>query len=365
MPSAVRDLVDELGEPDLTGLAELSAPCVSLYLPTGRTKEDAQRAALELRALLKEAQVSLSEMLDEAEAERLLADAQALLDDREFWNEQAEGLAVFASSEGTRLIKLATDPGRKVSVGDAPHLVPLIDVIDHHGPFTVLAMSQGQVRLFSGTWASLEPLDLGPVPSSVEDMERQHESEPELQHQHQPASRGTATFHGHGGKEVSDIMLDKFVHEVATGVRSRLGAASTTPLYLAAVEEYLPRVQATGQLPMLRPAMVTGNPDAVPPRELHEKVRELVVTDTREQDESRRGDLDRAASRGMLATDRAEMLRAAEEGRVDSLFVDPTQVTAPEAAIDSMVVCTLRMSGGAHTLEGLPGGVPLAAILRF
>lgn len=365
MPSPVRDLVDELDVVDVTGLIESVAPCVTFYLPAGRTKEDAQRAPLELRALLDEADALLRDAYPAETSEQVLGAVRGLLDDREFWNRQGEGLAVFASADGMRVMRLSHEPARRVSVGEHPHLVPLIDTIDHHFGYHLLALSQGKVRLFEGTWSSLEPLDLGPVPASIEDMERRHESEPELQHQHQPASRGTATFHGHGGRNVAEVAADKFVLEVAAGVRARLGAASTTPLYLAAVGEYLPRLQATGQLPTLRERMITGNPDALAAHELHERVRELVTADAGEVDEALRGELDRATGAGRLAVEQGDVARAATEGRVDRLVVDPSADAGSDARIDELVAKTLQQGGRVSTLRELPDEVPAVAVLRY
>jgi len=364
MPTTIRDLVDELDVLDLTGLSELGSPCVSFYLPTGRTHLDAPRAVLELRSLVDEAARELASSVATEEIGQILERPRALLDDRDFWQHQGEGLAVFASSEAMRVIRLAGDPGRRVSVADAPHLVPLVEAVDHHGPFYLLALALGEVRLFAGSWSALEPLDLGPIPASVEDMERRHETEPELQHQHTPASRGTATFHGHGGREISDVVLGKFIAEVAAGVRRRIGAASQAPVYLAAVEEYLPRLRSTGQIPTLRPAVITGSPEGTPGHELFERVRPLIAADRAARDARLREALDSAAGRRRLATSQ-EVMSVAAEGRVDTLVLDPEVIDAPEADLDRAVMQTLTEGGGVHTLTALPDGAPAAAILRY
>lgn len=188
-------------------------------------------------------------------------------------------------------------------MGDVPHLVPLLHGAPEHGAYNLLALGLGEVRLYEGTWTTLTPLDLGPIPASVEDMERLHQSEPELQHQHQPSSRGVATFHGHGGLNVGEVIVDKFILEVATGTRERLGAASTGPLYLAAVEEHLPRLQATGHLPTLSDEVIGGSPEGSAPHELLERVRLLLSAAAERHREDLREQLDVAASRGLLATD--------------------------------------------------------------
>lgn len=365
MPSTVHDLVDELDVVDLTALAGEQGPCVSFYLPAGRTKEDAQRAPLELRALLDDAETTLRETRAQDEAEQMLQGVHELLSDTVFWNQQGEGLAIIVCGGQTKAIRLAFDPGRRVAVGDDPHLVPLIDVLEHHGPYHVLAMSLGRVRLFSGTWASLESIDLGPIPESVEEMDRRHRVEPQLQHQPQPASRGAATFHGHGGRDVSDVILEKFVSEVSHGVRTRLGAASKTPLYLASVQEYLPLLQATGQLPMLRPHMITGNPDSLAVHELLDRVRELVKADAHDAEQTLREQMDGATGRGQLTADRSDLQRAAGEGRINTLVVDASTVTGPDDRIDALVSQTLQHGGQVRTLENLPQDAPVVAMLRY
>ncbi|MDN5547417.1 MAG: hypothetical protein L0H03_19340, partial [Rhodococcus sp. (in: high G+C Gram-positive bacteria)] len=87
MTAAVRDLVDELDALDLADLARLASPCLSVYLPTGRTHHDAGRAPLELRALLDEAREDLSD--DRRDLAGPAFDrAASLVGDKRFWNEQ-------------------------------------------------------------------------------------------------------------------------------------------------------------------------------------------------------------------------------------------------------------------------------------
>lgn len=364
------DQVDDLTPETLRELAGMSAPSVSIYLPTRRDNGDPRADALTLRGLLDEAAAKLSALDSIAPSDEpaLLAPLRDLVDDRPFWGEQADGLALIADLSGHRVLKLPTAPHPQAHVGSRPHLAPLVPVAFGDEDFVLLAMSQNAVRLFSGRRDSLYEMDLGPVPASLEDMERRHEREHELQHQGEPrGGSGVATFHGHGGTEVSEVMVDKFVHEVATTLRRRLGAASTRPVVLAAVAEYLPKLQATNALPTLVDDVVAGNPDALSLGELHERAWPVVAdavaapgAQYAEQVAERRGI-------GTAVTDPAEIARMGTEGRIGTLLLREGSALDDHEIVrlDDAVLSALETSAEIHTVRELPDDAPYAALLRW
>ncbi|MDO5627974.1 MAG: hypothetical protein Q4G43_06595 [Mobilicoccus sp.] len=364
------DQVDALTPETLQELCGLPAPVVSIYLPTRRDNADPHADALRLRGLIDEAAGKLAELdtVAPTEDQRIVAPLRELAEDRHFWSEQADSLALIAWSGGHRIFRLAATTHEQAHVGALPHLAPLVPVAFGDEVFYLLAVSRNAVRLFTGRRDSLHQLDLGPIPDSLENIERQHEQEHELQHQGEPrGGGGVATFHGHGGTDVSEVMVDKFVLEVATGLRSRIGSKTTQPVVLAAVAEYLPKFQATGLLPTLVDDVAAGNPDQLSAADLLEKawpvVEEAVAAPAARYTEAvaeRRG-------AGTAVVDPAEIARMGTEGRIGTLLLRTgAELDDHEVArLDDAVCSALTTSAEIHAVRDLPENAPYAALLRW
>src|SRR5687767_13200479 len=80
---------------------------VSIYLPTTPIGREARQGPISLKNLLREAEQKLTEGgLRGPEAMDLLAPAESLLTDDEFWGHQSSGLALFLSTAGIRYYRL-------------------------------------------------------------------------------------------------------------------------------------------------------------------------------------------------------------------------------------------------------------------
>lgn len=239
--------------------------------------------------------------------------------------------------------------------------------------FHLVALSKNRVRLFSGTRDALTELPLGPIPASLQDMERRQQREPELQHQHEPPASGTATFHGHGGADISDIALEHFILEVATGIRSRLGTATSAPIVLAAVAEYLPMLRATGALPTLAEEPVPGNPDEASAADLHARAWRVVESIAAARSEQQFANASEWLGTGRGIADLAEIHAAAHAGRVDTLLVRPdaTADNVPEGdqsqarLLDGAICAALRTGTTLRPASRLPNDAAAVALLRY
>ncbi len=362
--TAFIDIVDDITIDTLRELCAAPGPCVSAYLPTRRAQPDPAHDGLVLRGLLDRAACELSALpLPAGDIDTILDPLRELVIDRKFWGTQAEALALFATADGPRVLRLPARAETSVRAGWRAHVVPLIPIATEDRSFHVLAFSRSRVRLFDGTRDALVERPLGSIPGSIEEMERRHQRERELQHQHMPRRRGVASFHGHGGPSVKDRALRSFVKEVADGVRREIGAATTRPLVLAAVAEHLPLFRATATLPMLLDQAAEGSPDTSSPVELLRSAWPIVE----ERLARRHADLighARAALANRLATsDPVAILQAAAEGRIDTLVIGSLDAWAPAPLIDH-AVCAALSTGAAVHLDDGPDALPTLAILR-
>jgi len=146
--------------------------CVSIYLPTVQAGSETQENPIRLKNLLTEATKRLADArhdLPEAQIERLLEPARALVDDMEFWAHQSEGLAIFLASGDFQSYKLPLDVPKQVVVDEHYYLKPLLPLLSGDQTFYLLALSQGELRVFKGDRYGLVEVTPDDMPDSLSD----------------------------------------------------------------------------------------------------------------------------------------------------------------------------------------------------
>lgn len=389
--------MDLLRTEDVRALVEApEGDRVSIYMPAHRTWPEAQQDPIRLRNLLREVEGGLADNgLRRPEAERLLAPAQELLDDEDFWQHQGDGLALFLSEDVRRFWRLPVVFDDLAMVGERFHVKPLLRLLTGDGRFLVLALSQDQTRLLQGSRQRVQELQID-VPQGLEELLVVHREERQLQWHtgvgHPSTGRPTrggrrpAVFHGHGvGKEPDDELLRMYLRRIDEGIREAL-PHERDPLVVAAVEHLGVMYRDVSEYDTLLEEGVDGNPDDLHPQELHEKAWRIVEPRFRAQIEEAVGRFEAAVGTGLGVSGVAEALVAAHDGRVEVLFVpaerrrwgryDPQERTAdvrddPKPGdhdlLDLAAVQALLHGGTVYVLEPerLPGDREVAALLRY
>lgn len=370
-----------------------SGPSISIYLPTVRAGAETQQNPIRFKNLVREAeQKLLARGVAKAELEELLEPLRRLIDDQPFWQHQEEGLGVFRTRDAFHRYRLPVSLEELVVVNERLHLKPLFSLLSGDGHFFILALSMNDIRLFDASRYSIREIDLGDTPRSLVDALGEELEEAHLQfHTGTSSTTGVrgdraAVFHTQGGgEEDQKPEIAKFFHLVDRGVQERLRDRNA-PLVLAGVEYLLPIYREASGHPNLLEG-VTGNPQDVPPEELRDRAWEIAkpLVLTRRQEEAER-------FRAMLGTGRAssqieEVVVAAADGRVDTLFVargeqrwgrfepgdrrvrsDQDPQPDNEDLLDLAAVRTYLNGGTVYVLdpERLPSpGEPVAALYRY
>jgi release factor family 3 len=365
-------------------------PCVSVFLPVHRVTPDSGQDPIRLRNLLDEAEKQLLAAGLRAPAVReVLRPGRDLLEPGPFWSYQSDGLAVFLAQGWSRIFRLPEEFAELVVVTDRFHVKPLLALLTAGHRFYVLALSQNQVRLLEGTPHDVQEAELPDAPQSLGDALKYDDLEKELGLH--VAGRGgpgaRAVFHGHGaGGEVDKALVERFLRQVDDGLREVL-KAETAPLVLAGVDYEQAMFRQLTRYPHVLDQGISGNPEQLRPAELHERAWatvEPVFARARQQAAER---YEEAAGRGQgAAWAVAEVVRAALQGRVDTLFVpvgeqqwgtaDPQTLQVSvhdqpqpgdEDLLDRAAIHTIFTSGTVFAVppQQVPGPGPAAALLRY
>jgi len=371
-----------------------SGLCVSIYLPTHRAGRETRQGPIRLKNLLGEAEEGLiASGFRIPDAQELLQPARRLLQDGLFWQHQSDGLAIFLSRKMFRYYCLPLDFDALAVVADRFHVKPLLPLFSSDGRFYVMALSQNEARLLQGTRYSVSEVDLEGVPTSLTEALRYDDPEKRLQFHtstRTPGGRGErpATFHGHGvgSNDVKSNLL-RFFHRVDEGLRELL-RYEQAPLVLAGVDYLLPIYQEANTYPYLVDQGIEGNPGDLSAEELHKYawdiVRPLFMVAQKEAAAQYR----RLAGVGseQVSNDLGEIIPAAHQGRVETLFVAVgvqqwgsldlgTNVVqlheeaepSSEDLLDLAAVQTLLNGGTVFAVEPerMPDETSLAAVFRY
>lgn len=347
---------------------------VSIYLATDPAS-DGEAERIEAKNLLGQALDQLRDAgTDRADVDAVGGQVTDLLDDVPFWRHQARSLAVFATPTSLTTFRLPNRLGSQVAVSDRFHLKPLLRTVTFPQAAFVLALAQGSVRLLE-----LLP-DAEPRVVEVPDLPTDLES---AVGQASPADRTPSARLV--GDEGAKVRARQFARRVDSALRPLLAGADL-PLILAATEPLDSMFRATCTYPHLAPTTLAGNPDGASDAELGARARtvldELYAAELAEVHQR----FEAWSSQGRTAADVAEVARLATWGAVDTVLVDidasvpgtvddETGAVTFEDADDAVAygvvdeIARRVWSAGGRVLavraEEVPGGTPVAALLRY
>lgn len=389
--------MDSLSREDLNTLVETHGEwCVSIYMPTVRAGQETKQNSIRFKNMLRAAEERLVNIgLRAPDAERLVSEAEALVNDADFWRHQSDGLALFIDPQGdVSRFRLPLSFDELVIVTRRFHLKPLLRLLSGDGRFYVLALSQGDLRLLEGTRHSVTEVDLRDLPTSLAEALSEEVIERQLQRhalgRGGPGGGAQATsgvYHGHGpGDEEEKQRIVRYLQMVDRGLRDLL-AGNETPLVLAGVDYLLPMYAEVSSYPHLVSEGITGNPETLSAKELHRRAWELVEPIFKKAQEDARARLEQELGRadGLASYDLKTVLQAAHQGRVAAIFipagrriwgvfresgkvhVHPEMQPDDQDLLDLAAVMTYANGGEVYVVEdgAVPGGGDLAALFRF
>lgn len=364
---------------------------ISIFLPTGNTGADGKQSQIRLKNLLRQAQDQLIEYgYKKPGIEELTDSVQKLVDDTLFWSFQSSGIAIFLSEKGMCYYQVPLEvPELAVVSKQGFHLNSLLPLLTEDGQFYILSLNQKQVRLFACTKYICDELVLRDVPVDIGTYLMYDDPERQLQFTtHTPGGGGAtraASYHGHSVSDEDKDNLLRFFNEIDKGVRKTIGD-DQIPIVIAGVEYYLPIYREANQYNGLISGGVVGSTEQMSIKELHKAALEIVepiFVKKRLEAAQRYFKLE---GTGKTFNDIEDIVKAAHEGRVDTMFVaagaqqwgiyndDTNEVHfESEARIENLdlineAAMQAFFSGGnvfALPPDQVPGGQDAVAILRY
>jgi Bacterial archaeo-eukaryotic release factor family 3 len=364
-----------------------TAPAVSIYLPTHFGGREVRQDPIRLKNLLSSAAERLAASRRKPDVDALLAPAEALVADDDFWQHQEQGLAVFLAPDFHRIHKLPVVVPEEMLLGSHFHIKPLLPILDDAGAFWLLTISAKHTRAYRGSrWAYTEAsgIDLPQGIAAIQGMTNYQETQ-----YASPTGRHGTLAHaqsiGEAPGELRKTELIELLHRVAAAFEPHL-KRSPAPVVLAAHPEIQGNFREVAGWKEIEPEGLSENPDVLAPDELHRRAYALIEPKVGEARAAALDRLNALFAAGKVTTKPDEIVKAARYARVDTLFLAGSEHlwgrfdeaedrivahgSATEEDIDLLdyaALMTLRQGGSVALAEPaeLPPPSLAAAILRY
>ncbi len=367
-------------------LKQSTGHCVSLFMPTYRTSTvDRRQGPRQLTNLLESAREQLiAHGLRRPDSEAMLAPACRLSDDMTYWhNGLADGLAVFISNGIFREYKVPLPLDEKLYVDNRFHITPLLPLYSGDTRFYILCLSQKQVRLFEGTRHDIHELEPKGVPANLVDALTRVENggvRPGQLHNDRFDQLGQGA-----GLEHVNHRLVRYFREIDTNLLHLIGDDSA-PMVLAGVERNAGLYRQVSSYKKILDGFIEENPQLDNPQHLHAAALAIVDPYFRETERVAHQQFEKLGGTSRVSTDPGEIVTAAENGRIDTLFLSPghevwgrfdstqnatelhNQRQDGDSELASLAAEQTFLNGGAVFFcnqKETPRKTPMAALLRY
>ena len=365
--------------------------CVSIFVPTSRHGESVKKGKdqIGLKNQLKEVSVKLTgHGLRGPEIHNRLEPVKRLLQDGSFWGQQMDGLAVFLASDYFKVLKLPLDLEAANYVGDGFYLKPLLPLFSGDGSFLLLAIALDKIELYECSRHQFSRIRIKDrIPKRLEETVGYDYEDNGLQFRNQREGFGEVIYHGHAEADRdSRDEIRRYFREVNKGLMQILHDQEA-PMLVVCQDYLFPIYREVNTYINLVQEHVGRDISHLSPRQLHEIGWKKMEPYFGRELEDKINDYMRFEDTGRTATAVSDILEAARNGTVDSLFClshsdvsgsyDPTagqlkhSEDSAEDNISLMNEAALQVylnGGKVYFLEAdnMPGtGAVMNALLRF
>jgi hypothetical protein len=348
---------------------------VSIYLPTGTTPPEADRARIEFKNHLALAVRQLeADGVPKPRVAAIQHEGETILEDRDFWRYQSRSLAVFLNAELSETFRLPNRLNSSCDIADRFYVKPLLRATTFPQVAFILALAGNSVRLIRVSPEA--PATIVDVPGLPVDV---------------ASNVGKTSVSGRSaegriqGSEGQKVRMLEYVQAIDRALHPLL-ANSTEPLILAAAEPLIGIYRGASTYPHLVEETITGNPEEKSEEELATAARLVLDKVYAGKTAKLKEDFEARIAAKTALVDLSDIARAATYGAVEILVVDidrrvpgtiddetgvialaDEDVPSNYGVVDEILRRSFASKAKVYALraEDVPGGGAAAAAVRF
>ncbi len=316
--------------------------CVSIFIPTQRGGKEVLEEKnskhmhsqwIEVRKKLKEQGVSEDNI---SEMGKPIDD---LIENRDFWRHQSDGLAVFAAPGFFETYTLPVNFQAYSYISEEFYVKPLVPAMNDDGKFYLLAVQLEDVKLYEATRYSITPIEIDDLtPSKLEERVGFDFKEKSLQFRTQGEGGAKTQFHGHGDSQGDTKKeIKQYFRAIDDGIKDYINSGSL-PLLVACQDHLFPIYKDANTYNHLIDKVVQGNPNDTNMLGLHEKALKVVepyLSKKRYEKLEKYRELSKTENTTSAISD---IIPAIYQGKVDTLFIENRAEVWGEYDHDNMKV---------------------------
>ena len=300
--------------------------CISIFIPTQRAGHEVLEGKnrINLKSKWNEIKLQLEKTGVSAEKIKNIGNPiEELLQDKDFWRHQSDGLAVFSAEGFFDKYTLPINFEEYHYISKEFYVKPLVPILTEKGRFYLLSLQLEDVALFEANQYSIDVVHVEDmIPSRLEERVGFDYKEKALQSRPQQQGEGNTGYHGHGGADnnkKSEIF--RYFRAIDEGLETVLHNKNI-PLVIACQDSFFPIYKEANSYQYLYGEEAVGNPAYIDMLELHEKALKLMepyFEKTKREKLKKFEDLNQTVKTSASVYD---IIPAIIQGKVDTLFLD-------------------------------------------
>lgn len=300
--------------------------CVSIFMPTNRGGKEVleEQSRKHLNSQWDQIRKELEKKdTDPTTIEEIGKPIKELIENKDFWRHQSDGLAIFAAKGFFEKFSVPVNFAAHYYINQEFYIKSLIPAMNGNGTFNLLAIQLDDVKLYQATPNSITPIEIEDItPSRLEERVGYDYKEKALQFRTQGEGGEKTQFHGHGGSERDEkTEIKQFFRAVDQGLKEYLDR-DKLPLIVACQDYLFPIYKDANTYNHLVDHVVPGNPNDTDMLGLHEKALKIaspILNKDREEKLSKYKEFTNTKNTSSIITD---IIPAIFQGKVDTLFVE-------------------------------------------
>lgn len=305
-------------------------PLVSLYQPTHRIFPDNKQDVIVYKNLLRTIENSLKLLVDDSESDELMKPLYAIKDDKEFWNNTYDGLAILVNKKNCIVYKLREPVKELAIVANSYYVKPLIKAFQALEQYQVLGLSRENFNLYQGNRYGFEELVIDEdQPKTMEDVLGDQKTESYLSHGSYGGTGAPTMYHGHDDpKQEADKDTEKYFRYVDQFVYEHYSKKAKLPLILIALSQYHSYFRTLSNNPYLIQEGIDKSIESMNLSEIRASVADVIERINKEKYEKNTEAYAQANANSLGASDIAQIAKAAFEGRVKTIMIEEDKIVS-------------------------------------
>lgn len=301
---------------------------ISLYQPTHRHRPSNKQDLIRFKNLIQKVEENLNGKFSRKQVSEIMEPFNNIADNKLFWNDTGEGLAIFSNGQRCIIYKLQREVEERVLISDSFYIKPLIRIFQSADRYQILGINRNEFDLYEGNRYGFEKIQLGEdVDRTIKDVLGDEYTQSHLNPGSYGGAKGSPMFHGHGGrKEEIGKDMEKFFRYIDRFVTDEFSKKSNLPLVLVALKEYHGEFKKISHNPYLLEEGVKKAYDSIDIKELKDEVWDVIECYYEKKTEEVVVRYNDSKSNFLCSDDYMQIGKASIENRVDTLIIEADKI---------------------------------------